>query len=267
MTLLRKLNKLKNILKKMQSVVVAFSGGVDSSLLLKVAKDTLKENVLAAIARSETYPEKEINEARKLAKKLKVKCLVVKTEELENSQFNRNPINRCFFCKEELFSRLKMIARKNQLKFVADGTNLDDSKDFRPGSLAAKKLGVRSPLKEAGFTKNDIRKLSREMGLVTWDKPSFACLASRFPYGTKLTRKNLNRVKAAEQFLRNFGFVQLRLRHHKDIARIEVQKNDILKVLKHKKLIIEKLKKLGYNYACLDLEGFRTGSMNEAINK
>ncbi|MDP2939160.1 MAG: ATP-dependent sacrificial sulfur transferase LarE [Candidatus Omnitrophota bacterium] len=265
MTLLQKLNNLKNILRKMQSVVIAYSGGVDSSLLLKVAKDVLKENVLAVIAASETYPETEIKQAERFAKKLKAKYLIIKTDELKNPNFKRNPLNRCFFCKEELFSKLKKIAQENNLNFVVDGSNFDDLKDFRPGSEAAKKLNVRSPLKEARLTKDDIRQLSKRLGLSIWNKPSFACLSSRFPYGMKITKGNLKKIQTAEEFLRNLGFKQVRLRHHKNIARIEVPKVDLPKVLKHKKSIIENLKILGYTYICVDLEGYRSGSMNEGL--
>lgn len=265
-SLTQKLTNLKKILKSMGSVVVAYSGGVDSSLLLKVAKDTLKENVLAVIARSETYPDNEIKEAEKFAKKLKVRYLIIKTEELRNPNFKRNPLKRCFFCKQELFSKLNQIAKDNHLNYLVDGANFDDLKDFRPGSLAAKKLKVRSPLKEAKLSKNNIRCISKMLGLSTWDKPSFACLASRFPYGVKLTKDNLRKVQNAEDFLKSLGFKQVRLRHHKNIARIEVFKNDIPKVLKHRKLILESLKNSGYNYICLDLEGYRSGSLNEALS-
>ncbi len=269
MKLADKLGKLKKILRKMQSVVVAYSGGVDSSLLLKVAKDVLEEKVLAVIAVSETYPDEEIKAAEKLARKLKVKHMIIKTDELKNKNFVRNDLKRCFYCKNELFSKLKDIAKKNNMNYVVDGSNLDDLKDFRPGSLAAAKLGVCSPLKEAGLTKADIRQLSRKMGLPTWDKPSLACLSSRFPYGVKITEDKLLKVHSAEKLFKNLGFKQVRLRHHDKIARIEVLKNEIPRVLSHKKLLIENLKKLGYNYICLDLEGYRSGSLNEvsAITK
>lgn len=265
MASLRKLNKLKNILRKMQSLVVAFSGGVDSSLLLKVAKDTLGENVLAVIARSETYPEDEIKTAEKFAKKLKVRYKIIKTYELNNPKFAKNSLKRCFYCKDELFSRLKKIAQENNLRFAADGANFDDLKDFRPGSLAAKKLNIRSPLKEAGLTKNDIRKLSKELGLSTWNKPSFACLSSRFPYGTKITKDKLDKIYSAELLFKKLGIKQIRVRLHKKIARIEVLQNDFSCIMKHRKFLIENLRKLGYTYICLDLEGYRSGSLNEPL--
>lgn len=265
MTLPRKLNKLKKILKQMQSLVVAFSGGVDSSLLLKVAKDTLGENVLAVIARSETYPEDEIRQAEKFAKRLKARYLIIKTDELKNPKFIRNPINRCFYCKDELFSKLKRIAKENNFNFVADGTNFDDLRDFRPGSIAARKLNIRSPLKESGLTKNDIRRLSRKFGLNTWNKPSLACLSSRIPYMDRITKNKLKKIYAAELLLKNLGFKQFRVRHYKDIARVEVLENDLSKILKQRFYLIENFKNLGYNYICLDLEGYRTGSMNEIL--
>jgi len=262
-----KLSKLRNILKRLQSVVVAFSGGVDSSLLLKVAKDTLGKKVLAVIAVSQTYPIEEVRLAEKFARKLKVKYLVIKTNELSDKRFTRNSLKRCFYCKSELFTKLKQIAKEHKMRYAIDGSNLDDLKDFRPGSLAARKLNIRSPLKEASLTKADIRKLSRKIGLSTWNKPSFACLSSRFPYGVEITKNRLSQVHRAEKFLRSLGFKQVRLRHHNRIARIEVLNNDIPKALSHGKAIIKNLKNLGYAYICLDLQGYRTGSLNEILSK
>ena len=264
----KKLENLKKILHNMQSLLIAYSGGVDSSLLLKIAKNSLKGNVVAVIAQSETYPKEEIKSARDFAKRLRVKQAVIKTEELNNPKFYRNPINRCYFCKKELFSKLKNIAKRYNLKWVVDGSNLDDRNDFRPGKLAAREFKVRSPLKEAKLTKSDIRKISKRLGLSTWNKPSLACLASRFPYNTKITRKALSCIDEAEDFLRKIGFKQVRVRHHGNLARIEILKENITKLIKcDRRKIINKLKKLGYNYVAIDLEGYRTGSMNEVLKK
>ena len=264
----KKLENLKKILHNMQSLLIAYSGGVDSSLLLKIAKNSLKGNVVAVIAQSETYPKEEIKSARDFAKRLRVKQAVIKTEELNNPKFYRNPINRCYFCKKELFSKLKNIAKRYNLRWVADGSNLDDADDFRPGQLAAREFKVRSPLKEAKLTKSDIRKISKKLRLSTWNKPSFACLASRFPYNTKITRKALSCIDEAERYLRRFGFRQVRLRHYGNLARIEIPKEDLPRFIKiANRKIVNKLKKLGYNYVTIDLEGYRTGSMNEVLTK
>lgn len=260
-----KLTRLKNILKKINSVLVAYSGGVDSTFLLKVALDTLgKNNVFAVIAKSETYPSSEIKYAVRIAKFLGAKYSVIKTNELKDKRFVKNPVNRCYYCKKELFSRLKKIAKKLKINYVVDGSNYDDRLDFRPGSIAGKKLGIRSPLKEANITKKDIRKLSKNMGLPTWNKPSFACLSSRIPYGNKIELKVLKMIDSAEKSLKEFGFNQVRVRHHNNIARIELDSKGIKKVLKNNlsKKIAERLKKIGYTYITLDLEGYRSGSMN-----
>lgn len=261
----RKLNRLRNILGRMESVLIAYSGGVDSTLLLKVAKEVLQDEVLAVIATSATYPKKEMEEAKKLAEKLKVRHMVIKTRELKNPRFKENPVNRCYFCKKELFSRLKRLAKKYHLKYVCDGSNFDDLKDFRPGAIAKKQLGVRSPLQEAELTKADIRTISRRMKLSTWNKPSLACLASRLPYKTRISPSLLKRIDAAENYLRGLGIRQVRVRHHGNLARIEVGKNSLGRVLKPIQKIIKKFKGLGYTYITLDLQGYRTGSMNEPL--
>lgn len=266
-TSFRKLEWLKNILSKMEGVLVAYSGGVDSTFLLKIAKGVLHDKVLAVIASSPTYPRQEIMAARKLAKKLKARHIIINTYELRNPSFVRNPVKRCYFCKQELFNKLKLIARRNNLKYVCDGSNLDDLKDFRPGAIAKKELGIRSPLQEARLTKEEIRGLSHRMKLPTWNKPSFACLASRFPYKTQISAVLLKRIGSAEEYLRKLHFRQVRVRHHKNLARIEVDKNDLTRLLRLSKKIIKKFQRLGYTYVTADLAGYRTGSMNEPLKK
>jgi len=265
-----KLENLRKILKELDSCMVAFSGGVDSSFLLKVASEVLeKDRVLAVSAKSETYPKEELECAKEIAKEFGVEHLTIESEELKMPQFRMNPSDRCYYCKTELFQKLKDVAKERDLNFVIDGTNYDDIGDHRPGMKALRELGIRSPLKEAMMTKEDIRSFSRKMGLKTWNKPSFACLASRFPYGKEITREKLSIVDKAESFLRGLNFKQVRVRHHGEIARIELERNDIgtfiSKGLMDK--VVKKFKELGFLYVTLDLEGYRTGSMNEPLKR
>jgi serine O-acetyltransferase len=267
LTLKGKLKKLEEILTEMESVLIAYSGGVDSTLVLKVAKDVLEDKVLAVTAKSSVYPSEEIEQAKALARNLKVRHKIIETQEMANLKFVTNPKDRCYWCKKELFATLVSIARKNNLKYVLDGTNFDDLDDFRPGMKAAGEFGIRSPLKETMFTKEDIRSLSKRLGLPVWNKPSLACFASRFPYGMKITKENLNKVDEAERYLRGFGITQVRVRHHDKIARIEVLEEDIPKFLEgeFRRQVISYFKKLGYSYVSVDLQGYRTGSMNEVL--
>jgi pyridinium-3,5-biscarboxylic acid mononucleotide sulfurtransferase len=265
--MLPKLEKLKKILKEMRSVLIAYSGGVDSSFLLKVARDVLGDKVLAVTAVSSTYPREELVLAKATARRLKARHRIIRTSELRDRHFVSNPVNRCYFCKKELFCKLKKIARKNNLKFIIDASNVTDKKDYRPGAKAKKELGIRSPLEEAGFTKGEIRILSRKLKLRSWNKPSLACLASRIPYGRIITPSVLSKVERAEKLLKLMGFKQVRLRHYDGLCRIEVEANGIEKLIEKRNLIVAKLKPLGYNYITVDLEGYRTGSLNEVIKR
>lgn len=264
-----KLNSLKHILSEMGSVLVAYSGGADSTFLLKMASSVLGDRAIAVTASSETYLPRELEEARKNAKLLGVKHIVINTNELDNENFAANPPERCYFCKQELFSKLLAIAKQYGLNTVADGSNYDDLSDFRPGMTAGSELGIRSPLKEAMLTKADIRTLSREMNLSTWDKPSTPCLSTRFPYGTRITKEKLSRVERAEQLLAELGIRQLRVRVHEDMVRIEVPKEEMHRLIEEdvSNKIVERFKSLGYTYITLDLQGYRMGSMNESLKR
>jgi len=265
------MDRLKKILRKLGKVVIAFSGGVDSTFLLRVAKDTLgRENVLAVTATSETYPASELSDAEKFAKMIGVRHIIITTNEFKDARFRRNPPQRCYYCKKELFGEIDKIAAREGFRYIADAANYDDRKDFRPGSGAAKEKGVVSPLKEARLTKDDIRRSSKKLGLPTWDKPSYACLASRIPYYDTITKRKLKMIEEAEDILRGgFGFSQVRVRCHGDIARIEVKPQEIRKFFKGKasSVIAEQLQALGFKYVTVDLRGYRTGSMNEVFKR
>lgn len=263
-----KLTLLKARLKALGSVVVAFSGGVDSTFLLKVAKDVLGPRAVALTATSPTYPEAEFREAEKLARDIGAEQIVVESNELEVKGFSENNPDRCYLCKSELFSIALDKARELDLKNVADGSNADDLGDYRPGGTAARELGVTSPLAEAGLTKKEIRILSRDLGLSTWNKPALACLSSRFPYGTSITGERLRKVGAAEDLLRGLGFTQFRVRYHGEVARIEVDPGSIERLLHAptRAKVVSAIKALGFSYVTVDLEGYRTGSMNEVLD-
>jgi pyridinium-3,5-biscarboxylic acid mononucleotide sulfurtransferase len=261
-----KLKKLQDILTDMKTVVIAFSGGVDSTFLLKVAVDTLgRDNVLAVTADSETYPFEELEEAKKLAVELGARHEVIETSELNIPGYSENTPNRCYFCKKSLFEHLVPIMHAHQYKNIAFGLIADDLGEHRPGTKAAREFNVRGPLQEADLYKSEIRELSQAMGIPTWDKPSFACLSSRIAYGEQITIEKLRKVDLSEQAVRSIGIRQVRVRTHGEMARIEVEPSEMPKLMEHHQEITEKLKSFGYTYVTMDLTGYKSGSMNKVL--
>ncbi len=260
-----KMAALEKLISTFPSAIVAFSGGVDSTFLAVVVHRALGERCLAVTAVSPTYPETELTEARELAARLGFPHQVIQTDEFEDPDFINNPPERCYFCKRSLFRKLKRIAVEKEFAVVLDGANLDDLADFRPGHRAASELKVRKPLQEVGLTKEEIRGLSKEMGLSTWKKPAYACLASRIPYGRKITVEALARIDAAERFLRSLGFEEMRVRDHFPVARLEIAPDDLERAWQRRPQIASKLHELGFPYVAIDLDGFRSGSMNAVL--
>jgi uncharacterized protein len=265
LTLQEKNERLGRILRDMERVLIAFSGGVDSTFLLKRAQQELGDQVLAVTAASETFPTREFNAAVRLAEEMGVRLHQTEVSEFANAAFVANNPDRCYHCKTGLYTHLKALAQELGYPYIVDGSNVDDLGDYRPGLQAKTEQGVRSPLQEAGFRKEEIRQLSKELGLKTWNKPSFACLSSRIPYGTKIDKYKIDQLDAAEDFLYSLGFWQVRVRHHDKIARIEVMPDELAKVIEHRDEIYEKLTSLGFTYVTLDLAGYKTGSMNKVL--
>jgi uncharacterized protein len=261
------LEQLKKTLREMGTVLIAYSGGVDSSFLAVTAHEVLGQNSLAVFASSPVAPPMEKEAAESLAHQFGLRFRIIESNEMANPDFVANPPERCYYCKRELFSELKPIALAEGLKWVADGTNADDLSDYRPGRKASAEAGIRSPLLEVGLTKAEIRQLSRAQGLPTWDRPASPCMASRIPYGIPVTAETLNKIARGENYLHSLGLRQVRLRHHGDIARIELDQPDMAKIIKTdiRQGIIEHFKALGYKYVTLDLTGYRTGSLNEFL--
>ncbi|MCL2043988.1 MAG: ATP-dependent sacrificial sulfur transferase LarE [Treponema sp.] len=269
MTAQKKHEDLKEYLRELGSAAIAFSGGVDSTFLLKTAHDILGDNVIAITARSCSFPERELNEAAAFCRKERIRHFICDSEELDIDGFSQNPLNRCYLCKKEVFTKIGAVAREQGITYVAEGSNTDDDGDYRPGLTAVKEQGVKSPLRHAGLGKQEIRELSKELGLPTWNKQSFACLSSRFPYGETITAERLSMIDRAEQLLLDMGFRQVRVRFHDNLARIETDSDGfiLLENQETREKIYREFKLIGFSYTALDLLGYRTGSMNETIDR
>jgi len=266
MDIQEKQKNLTEIIRSMGSVAVAYSGGVDSTYLLKAAHDCLGEGAIAVTAVSPSLPAQALAEGRQIAQKIGARHVLIDSHETEDPRYLANSSARCYFCKTEVYSELVDYARQNGFAFLVDGSNLDDMDDHRPGRQAAREHGVRSPLLEAGLSKEEVRQLARQAGLSNWDKPAAACLSSRIPYGTMVTIETLSQVEQAERLLRDLGIRQVRVRHHDTIARIEVEPEDFKMIVDHREQIVNSLRSLGYTYVALDLAGFTSGSLNAVLS-
>ncbi len=266
--LLNKYEELKKYLGSFGKVAVAFSSGVDSTFLLYAAKEALGDNVLALTASSCSFPVRELKETKAFCEEHGIRQIIVESEELSIEGFSHNPKNRCYLCKRELFQKFRDVTEREGIKEIVEGSNLDDNGDYRPGLMAVAELGIQSPLRTIGFTKNEIRMMSKHLGLPTWEKQSFACLSSRFPYGEEITEKKLGMVDTAEQYLLDMGFHQLRVRIHGNVARIELDPSEFGKFMEEdvRTKVYDMFKKTGFAYVALDIKGYRTGSMNETLN-
>jgi uncharacterized protein len=269
MRMKKKLERLKNHIERMERLAIAFSGGTDSAFLLKVARDVLKSNVMAITVKSAIIPQREFDRAIQLAQVIGADLRIILFEETDIENFSHNPADRCYHCKKALFGKMMDVARDEEFRVVADGSNIDDLDDTRPGMKALRELGIPSPLIETQLTKDEIRELSRQMGLSSWDRPSSACLASRIPLGQTITKEKLRMIDQAEQFLQDLGFRQVRVRHHGDTARIEVPQDELAKFMigDLAARVAAKLKAAGFVYTALDLQGYRTGSLNETPSR
>ena len=266
LTITPKLERLRDLLTGYKRVVIAYSGGVDSAFLAKIAFETLKENAIAVTAVSPSYSVDELEETKRIAREIGIHHVIITTYEMENPNYRTNPANRCYFCKSELYSRLKPVAEKFKAEYILDGLNMDDTRDIRHGIKAAREHGIISPLNEASLTKIEIRELSKRLGMRIWDKPATPCLSSRVEYGIEISPEILRQIENAESFLREIGLKNFRVRYHRHIARIEAEPVEFEEILRQRERIVAKFKELGFIYITLDLQGFRTGSMNEILN-
>jgi pyridinium-3,5-biscarboxylic acid mononucleotide sulfurtransferase len=262
-----KLARLQKLLASYGSAAVAYSGGVDSSLLALLAKEALDENHLAVTAASQTYTAGELKQAKAIARKFGINLLVLKTDEINDPKFSSNPTDRCYHCKKHLFDAIRSVAAQKGIKYILDGSNADDASDFRPGRRAAEERGIKSPLLEAGLTKNEIRKIAKSKGLPNWDHPANACLASRIPYGVRIDAATLKQIEKAERSLAELGLKTYRVRHHGQVARIEADPGEFDKIIRNRTKLASAIKMAGYKFAALDLTGYQTGCFNPAKRK